>query len=709
MMGNMGQLWDGLWHDIRYGARSLLRRPVLSGAVAITLLVGIGLNTAVFTVVDGMWFRPRIEKDPGSFVQMLAGYPDGPPGKPGEPWTTSLAGYEAFRQRSHTVTDLAAWRVIQSRVDDEVQLELPLLVTCNFFSLYGLDHVSQGRLFRADECTQSGAARVVVISEEMWRSRFLSTPAILGARIRLNERPYTIVGVVPMGFSGRLRGGGIWVPYTMQADFFAGRNLFAEPETPWLYVEGRLRPGATRVTAEAELNAIAATLAGKPRMILTNGSFGQHPALRTMMLGIVPLLGATMTLLLLLTCSNVTMLLLARAAARRQEIAVRRALGADRTRLLRMLLTEGLLLASVAGSAAAGLAYGIPAAFRALFWRAPHYPVKPDGVVFAYLAGITLLAGCLAGLGPALESFRADLSPLLKKQPVFAFRRLLGKRRGRWQLRDLQVAALVALSVVLVTGAALFARAQYAMYAASLRADMAQSLMVALRGRPPAEARGVFDRALVERVRTIPGVISAEVSVVSPMARQLGVGNTRQGRFLSVRVEGNASDAAIRLAALLQQIDSEQVALPSTVQSAIQEMGSRFRMLSSMVIALGGIALLLAVVGVYGVVAFAVSQRRQELAIRVALGARRADIMQAVLRPGMRPILAGIAVGLLFSVGGGAALVVAFRGSPVALNGWDPLAYTAVCAVLGSASLAAMVRPAWRAAGADPAAALREE
>ncbi len=234
-----------IFSDIRYGARSLLRRPVLAGAVAITLLVGIGLNTAVFAVVEGMWFRPRIEKDPDSFVQMLADYPDGPgsPEKPGEPWTTSLAGYRAFREGAHSISDFAAWRVIQARVDDDVQVELPLLVTCEFFSLYGLEHASQGRLFRPDECTQKGAARVAIVSEEMWRSRFLSAPGIVGARIRLNQRVYTIVGVAPKNFPGRLRGGGIWIPYTMQPDFYAGRDLFQEPETPWLYVEGRSTPG----------------------------------------------------------------------------------------------------------------------------------------------------------------------------------------------------------------------------------------------------------------------------------------------------------------------------------------------------------------------------------------------------------------------------------------------------------------------------------
>jgi len=225
-----------------------------------------------------------------------------------------------------------------------------------------------------------------VISEELWRNHFHSTPDILGKEFRLNQRVYKVVGVAPASFPGRLRGAGIWIPFTMQSDFYAGRDFFKESETPWLIVEGRLRTGVSKSEAEAELSKIARAKA-HATVIVTNGSFAQHPAVRSMMLGTVPLIMGAMTLVLLLACSNATLLLLSRAAARRQEIAVRRALGADRTRLLRLLLTEGLLLAILAGGAAAVLAAGIPAAFRWLLWRAPYYPVKPDWLFFAYLAG----------------------------------------------------------------------------------------------------------------------------------------------------------------------------------------------------------------------------------------------------------------------------------------------------------------------------------
>jgi len=141
------RFFDSFAQDIRYGARSLARRPLLTSAVVITLLVGIGMNTAVFAALDGMCFRPRVEKDPDSFIQVLTNYPEGSPNR-GVAWATSLADYRAFRSQSRTVTSFAAWRVVQARLDDDLQVELPLLVTCDFFSLYGLEDARQGRLFR---------------------------------------------------------------------------------------------------------------------------------------------------------------------------------------------------------------------------------------------------------------------------------------------------------------------------------------------------------------------------------------------------------------------------------------------------------------------------------------------------------------------------------------------------------------------------------
>lgn len=656
--------------DIRYAARSLARRPILTATVAITLLIGIGLNAAVFAAIEGMWFRPRVEKDPGSFVQMLSSYPNGSPIH-GQPWTSSLAAFAAMRAQSRTVTNFAAWQVVQARIEDEPRRELSLLVTCEFFSLYGLDHAAQGRLFNADECG-GPATRVALISEELWRNRFFSSP-VIGTTVRLNHQAYRIVGVAPAQFAGRLRGPGVWIPFTAAVDFFDGRDVFQEPSTPWLFIEGRMRRGSLKADVEAEIMRIAAGVTGSPRILVTNGSNAQNPANRGMMLGILPLVMAVMSLVLLMACSNVTILLLARAAARRREIAIRRALGADRARILRMLITEGLLLASLAGSAAAVLAHWLPVAFRAILWRAPYYPVNPDWIVFTYLAGITLVAGCAAGFGPAVESFRSDLSPALKKHPAFI------RPRSRWQMRDLQVAVLVAISVVLVAGAALFVRAQLGLLSAGATEAAARTIVVALRPGTP-------DPALLARVRAIPAVESVVVT----------------NRRLSVVVNRDADEVSREIGVLLNEP-------PQTQQSEFRELAARFRTLVTMVAVLGAIALLLAILGVYGVVAFAVSQRSQELAIRVALGARRVDVVRAVLGSGFRPIIVGLAGGVVLALGGAAALDVAFRASPVAIHAWDPMVYIIVCALLATASAVAMFRPAWRAGSVDPALALREE
>src|SRR5215472_12987387 len=454
------------------------RNPVLTGAVILTLTFGIGLNAGAFAVVNGMVFRARVEKDPDTFFQLI--------NATGSPFGSSVADFAAYRARAHTVTNLAAWTTMGARLNGDARADLYMLVSRGFFDLYGLDHARLGRLFVEEECSTPGASPVAVLSEEIWRDRFHADPNVVGTRISLSGRSYTVIGVVPAGFSGRLRGPGIWIPYTMQAPFYGGVDLFRESARPWLTVEGRLRPGYSRAQAAAELGAV-----GTGPVTLTNGSVIEQPAVRRAALAVTPVFMGALPLLLLLACTNVTVLLLSRAASRRYEISVRLALGAGPGRLLRMAATEGVMLAVVAGGAASLVAGMVPAAVCTLVPRMPHYPMHTDWVVFSYLAGITLAAGCAAGLAPALESLRGNLSGSLKHQ-------------ANWKLRDLLIAAQVAVSLVLLVGAALFTRTQYRILAAGQTRQARHVMSVQL-------SRANYQR-LAPQVRALPGIRSVEFS-----------------------------------------------------------------------------------------------------------------------------------------------------------------------------------------------------
>ncbi len=262
---------DELQQNLRYAIRTLARNRLLSCSVVLTLVVGVGLNAAIFSVVNGMVFRTRVVRNPRSFVQILTDYHRDRV----DPWKTSLSDYRTF-QTAASVKNLEAWTVVHTTVDDGPQDHLAMLVSCGFFSLYGLEAPAQGRVFSSADCVQPGSSPVVVIGEELWKREFSSDPAIGGRKLLLNHHLYTIVGVAPAGFSGRLRGGGIWIPYTMQSQFFGGTDLFKDNATPWLTVEGRLVPGHSRSQASTELAGIAPGIS----VTLSDGSLVQHPFFR---------------------------------------------------------------------------------------------------------------------------------------------------------------------------------------------------------------------------------------------------------------------------------------------------------------------------------------------------------------------------------------------------------------------------------------------
>lgn len=813
----LGYWLETLLQDVRYGFRSLTRAPLVALAVVLTLALGIGLNTAAFTLINGLVFRARVEKDPASFVQLIPQYS----GKweHEENWLTSVDDYRAYQAHARSVREFAAWGQFHATIDDDPSSNVSMLVTCNFFSLYGLARAKLGRLFRADECASPGGAPVVVISEEMWRRQFSADPHIIGRIIRLDRQSFTVVGVTPAGFPGLLKSG-VWIPWTMQPAVYE-KDFFRESSAPWLFVEGRLQPGYTRSAARAELGVIASQQdrlhpARKTKLFLTNGSIYEHPAQRGIMTWVVLFWMGLLTVVLLLTCTNVTTLLLSRAAARRQEIAVRLSLGAARIRLVRMLLTETLILAGLAGALSAYLAYRVPDILVALRQDWPHFPVQPDFTVFAYLGGITLLAACMAGLAPAAESLKVDLANSLKGHGS-----LLGA--SRWRLRDLLVAGQVATSLVLLAITGLVMRAQYDISVADPGFETRQVLLVPLGVNVPpytADAAWSFYRTLEQRVRALPGVQSvcyakkapfwgddegpetteevrlpgqakgtgrrasvdvvstdffetlripilrgraleradansqkpAAVTVVSEnFARKLwphedpvgkglewadgerlevvGVardtksqsyGSIDGPRFyvldnprsfggpLMVRFSGDAHLVARAVRDSIRKLDPAETGVPRTLRSEIDDMSSRFRIVVDIFLLLGGITIFLAVVGIYGVVAFAVSRRTRELGIRMALGATKADIVRAVLGSGGRPVAAGLLGGSLIAIGGSVGLARVLQGG-IAVRLWDPLIYSSVWLLLVGVAMGAMLGPALRAAGADPNRALRQD
>ncbi|MBV8818308.1 MAG: ABC transporter permease, partial [Acidobacteriaceae bacterium] len=358
-----------LLHDLRYALGCMRREPLLTATIILTLALGIGLNLSIFIVVDGLMFRARVDKDPQRFVHLspvyrfASGYKQSDIGMP---WAISALDYKAYSANARTLQQLAAWDTVHGTLErDQGDQVLAMLVTCNFFSVYGLDRVPRGRLFSPAECSQPGGAPVVLLSEEIWRDRFGADPGILGKHIRFNRIPFTVIGLVPQGFLGRLRGPGIWFPYTMQPAFYHGRSFFQD-STRWLTAEGRLTPGAAREDAQAELSVLASRQdAFEPgrqtTMVLTNGSFGEEPSMRGALFWIGPLIMGALTLILVIACLNVVVLQLSRSLSRRREMAVRISLGAGRARLVRMLLTEMFLLASVSSALSAIVAFRAPA------------------------------------------------------------------------------------------------------------------------------------------------------------------------------------------------------------------------------------------------------------------------------------------------------------------------------------------------------------
>jgi len=511
--------------DFLYTIRSVRRAPLLSIIAILALSLGIGLNAGVFTLLNAMFLNPPTQTDPFRFVQVYPRY---------EGWFTGAGQYSAFttedyeaiRAHATTLADAAAWTT-HGTVAEEVHRNLPtLLVTCNYFHVFGNDQPLLGRFLNPNECDRNTSVQVAVLSEPVWRNLFAGDPKIVGTIIHLNGLPFTVVGIVRSDIANFMAGG-VFVPFTAEALLDNGTaNPLANPDTPWLQIAGRLRPGYSRVDATAELTTIlrnqdraymerkVTSFNRKTSIELTNGSFIQTPAYRNTIPALMALILGPLLLVLLLACCNVTMVFLSRAVVRRGEIAVRLALGVGRARLLRMLLLEAFLTAFIAGLISLALAYYVPqmimnAANPNLAALVPL--LHPNWRVFGYLAGIVAVASVVSSLAPMHAAWKLDMITALKGRE--------GTATMRSRMTSTLIVAQIAMSFVLLTVAVLFARMPAMITAMDPGFETRQTLSVPLEidTSPQNRTKAIaFYRDLEDRIRTIPGVQSLAYETLNP-------------------------------------------------------------------------------------------------------------------------------------------------------------------------------------------------
>ena len=502
---------DRLRQDLIVTFRRLGSSPGFTLAAIVTLALGIGANTTIFSAVNALVLRPLHVERPNELVFLNTRLAKN------EFPTQSYPNYLDFRDRNNTLAGLAGYRMAPtsvSRGDGNNGRMWSYEVTGNYFNLLGVNAL-RGRVFGPDDDKTRGGNPVAVISYACWQRRFGGAPDAVGGKIKINGMDYTVVGVTPRDFTGTelIYTPEIWVPMSMVPQLEQS-NWIDERGDQNIFLIGRLNPGVTTPQAEANLNGIANQLgreypdvnAGMKIVLSPPGMAGTY--LRGPIRAFAAILMAVSSLVLLIACVNLASLLLARAADRRKETAIRLALGASRANLVRQLLTESLVLAILGGAAGLLLARWLADLFLA--WRPPvDAPVMPqlaiDGRVMLFALAASVITGVLFGLAPALQSARVDLAPALKSEAV-------ADRLRRFALRDLLVTGQVALSVMLVVGSVLMVRSLENALSLHLgfepRGAAAVAFDLGLQGYDDRRAHD-FQTRVIERVRAMPGIQSA--------------------------------------------------------------------------------------------------------------------------------------------------------------------------------------------------------
>jgi putative ABC transport system permease protein len=455
--GRSGSWLSALRQDVRYGLRMIRRNTLLSCIVVLTMSIGVGSTTAVFSVVNAMAFAPPVRHDPGSYVQFVSGDGDGFQ-------VATTQRYEALRRQTRSLRELAAWSVIPLGgpigKDDSTPVQAQL-VSCNLFSVLSPVPPTAGRTLQETDC--AAGAPVAMMSRNLWRTRFASDSAIVGRGVSYGGHQLTIVGIAELPPQPDGSFGDLWLPYTAHQhvkDLSSfGPGLFDQSDFDWLGMIGRLSPGFSRRAAAAEFRVFTSREQPDPDQViqlkLTDGSLWSMAPIETLWMFSAAL--AFPTLVMLIVCATVATLLLSRAVKRQREMAIRLSVGGSRFRLIRMLLVETVMLAGMAALISVALVYALPPIILRLWASAPSAPpqqtIHPDWRVIAYMGVVTVLTAIFAGLAPAMESLNLQLVESLKG------RLALSGRRGVSFTRGFLVATQVAFSMVLLVSAAAILRA----------------------------------------------------------------------------------------------------------------------------------------------------------------------------------------------------------------------------------------------------------
>jgi putative ABC transport system permease protein len=805
---------DTLIQDLRFALRALAKRPGFTAVVVITLGLGIGANTAIFSMVNGVLLRPFPYHEPDRIVAVGATHPN----EPGRTLNLSFPDYEVVRDEVGSLGAVAVWdwEPFNLRGDESALFVGGERVSGEYFAVVGIDPIL-GRTFRPED-DRPGAEPVIVLSETLWRNELGADPEALGRTVRLDGTAHTVIGVAP-DHAARVERVRLWVPLAQDAER-SPRGIH------YLQGIGRLAPGATIGQAQAELNQLATRLAEAypetnrdrglaARPLRASAAEQERPLLL--------LLLAAVGLVLLIACANVANLLLARTADRRYELGIRGAVGASRGRLVRQILTESALLGGL--GAGVGLLVGLGSFEAVMTWIPVEIPAwiqfEPDLRVFAFAAAAGVAATALFGLPVALHASHADIQRTLKRTTTGTT-----GGRGPARLRSGLVVAEIALSLALLVAAGSTIRSLVALaqvdpgFQSSDRVVATLTLPAASYGDD--ESRRSFVRDLEREVGAVPGVASVGVvsrfplrgssnqrsftiegqttedhqrnpyvltnSVGPSYFATVGIG-VRSGRgFTSadgadapavavvnrtmaerywpegdpvgqrlkfgppegaggwIEVVGVVPDvrhlaleqsSSIQLYVPFAQEPSSRVSVVAHaagpeaarnvvdgIRTAVQRIDPDLAPYDVMAVddvvaeamwvwlfisrlfrIFAGLALTLAAVGIYGVVAFAVVRRAPEIGIRVALGARRREAVGLIARQGLRLVLVGVAVGVPLALGVGQLLSSVLYG----VNAFDPVSLLVVTALLAAVALAACWLPARRAARVDPMITLRAE